>query len=92
MKPLVQHGSMNDGGVCPQMAKCGIPVFDQSADLLQRRWMMTAGHDEVAAMLNVLLESQGFEEMSEIGTSSSSGVSLTQAGVQTDGVLRFENM
>ena len=77
---------------CPHMENCGIPVIEQSTDLFQRRCMMTAGHDEVAATLNVRLESEGFVEMSEVGTSSSSGVYVTQARVQTDGVLCFDNM
>ena len=46
--------------------------------------MMEAGHVEVTATLNVLLDLKGVAKLSDQEASSSTGMYVTEAGVQTD--------
>ena len=60
-------------------------MFEQSADLFQRRRMMRAGSEDVVELLNVLLEVEKVAEMCDEDASSGRGVYVTGAGVQMDG-------
>ena len=70
---------------CFHLELCGLPLFEWSDDPFQRRLMITAGLDDVAEMVNVLLEAEDVAEMSDDKASSGNGVYVNDVGVQTNG-------
>ena len=70
---------------CGFLECCGVPVAEQSADLLQSFSMMAAGAENVVELVNRLLETENVAEMCDDYASSGSGVNVTDAGVETYG-------